>query len=72
MILETNPAQKASGLHVGVTGKTLQRMAIHDCSVFTFFLRIAPPAIARDTGLDGTVIALTFFSQQKDTLKLVC
>lgn len=65
MISETNPAQKASVLHVGVAGKTLQRTAIHDRSVFTFFLRIASLATARGTGLDEPVVALMFFSQQR-------
>lgn len=65
MISETNPAQKASVLHVGVTGKILQRTAIHDCSIFTFFLRIASLATARGTGLDGPVVAFMFFSQQR-------
>lgn len=66
MISETNPVQKASVLHVGVTGKTLQRTAIHDCSVFTFFIRIASLATARGTGLDEPVVALMFCSTDGD------
>jgi len=68
MILKISPAQKAPGLRVGVTGKTLQTTAFHHCSFFT----IAPLANARDRGLEGPVITLTFFSQQKNTLKVVC
>lgn len=65
MILESNPTQKASGLHGGVTGKTLPRTAFHGCSVFTFFLRIAPLATSRDTGLGRPVIALCSFLNER-------
>lgn len=65
MNLEVDSAQEASGLCVKVTGKTLQRIVIHDPSNFTYFLRIIPLATDRDTGLHGPEIAAVSFSQQQ-------